>query len=76
VTDETVTPHQPSGGIGFYEVQTQSTNDQYGGKITALLGRDLIRYGIDAEHLGYLDTFNRTGPTFTLPNGQQSTTAI
>ena len=74
VTDETVTPHQPSGGIGFYEVQTRGTNWQYGGKVTNILGRHQIRYGLDAEHLDYLDTFNRTGPTFTLPNGQQTTT--
>ena len=29
VTDDTVAPHQPSGGIGFYEVGNESTNWQY-----------------------------------------------
>jgi hypothetical protein len=74
ITDETVTPHQPSGGIGFYEVGNQSTNWQYGGKVTNLIGRHQIRYGVDAEHLTYLNTINRTGPTFTLPDGTQTTT--
>ena len=64
-----MTPHQPSGGIGFYEVGNQSTNWQYGAKSTNLIGRHQIRYGIDAEHLDYINTINRTGPTFTLPDG-------
>ena len=74
VVDDTVTPHQPSGGIGFYEVGNQSTNWQYGGKATNLVGHHQIRYGIDAEHLSYINTINRTGPTFTLPNGTVTAT--
>ncbi len=74
VTDDTVTPHQPSGGIGFYEVGNQSTNWQYGAKATNLIGRHQIRYGIDAEHLDYINTINRTGPTFTLPDGTMTAT--
>ena len=74
VTDDTVTPHQPSGGIGFYEVGNQSTNWQYSAKATNLIGRHQIRYGIDAEHLDYINTINRTGPTFTLPDGTQTAT--
>ena len=74
VTDDTVTPHQPSGGIGFYEVGNQSTNYQYGAKATNLIGHHQIRYGIDAEHLDYINTINRTGPTFTLPDGTMTAT--
>ena len=74
VTDDTVTPHQPSGGIGFYEVGNDSTNWQYGAKATNLIGRHQIRYGIDAEHLDYINTINRTGPTFTLPDGTMTAT--
>ncbi len=74
VTDDTVEPHQPSGGIGFYEVGNQSTNWQYGAKVTNLIGDHQIRYGVLAEHLDYLNTINRTGPTFMLPNGVQTTT--
>ena len=74
VTDDTVTPHQPSGGIGFYEVGNQSTNWQYGAKATNLIGHHQIRYGIDAEHLDYINTINRTGPTFTLPDGTMTAT--
>ena len=36
--------------------------------------RHQIRYGIDAEHLDYINTINRTGPTFTLPDGDQTAT--
>ena len=74
VVDDTVTPHQPSGGIGFYEVGNQSTNWQYGAKSTQLIGRHQLRYGIDAEHLDYINTINRTGPTFTLPDGTVTAT--
>ncbi len=74
VVDDTVTPHQPSGGIGFYEVGNQSTNWQYGAKVTTLAGAHQFRYGIDAEHLDYINTINRTGPTFTLPDGTQTAT--
>ena len=27
-----------------------------------------------AEHIDYMNTINRTGPTFTLPNGAQTAT--
>jgi outer membrane receptor protein involved in Fe transport len=74
VTDETVTPHQPSGGIGFYEVGNESTNYQYGAKATYVMTNHQIRYGLLAEHLDYVNTINRTGPTFTLPNGVQTST--
>jgi hypothetical protein len=74
VTDDTVEPHQPSGGIGFYEVGNQSTNWQYGAKATNLIGDHQIRYGVLAEHLDYLNTINRTGPVFTLPNGTPTST--
>ena len=39
-----------------------------------MIGRHQIRYGLDAEHLDYMNTFNRTGPTFTLPDGEQTAT--
>jgi outer membrane receptor protein involved in Fe transport len=74
VVDDTVTPHQPSGGIGLYEVGNLSTNWQYGAKATNIRGDHQIRYGIDAEHLSYINTINRTGPTFTLPDGTQTAT--
>ena len=41
---------------------------------TNLIGDHQIHYGVLAEHLDYLNTINRTGPTFTLPNGVQTTT--
>jgi len=74
VTDDTVTPHQQTGGIGFFEVGNRGVNWQYAAKATNVLGPHQVRYGIDAEHLDYANTINRTGPTFTLPDGQQTVT--
>ena len=74
VTDTTVTPQQPSGGIGFYEVGNRSANWEYAAKATNILGAHQVKYGFTAEHLDYTNTINRTGPTFTLPNGVQTST--
>jgi outer membrane receptor protein involved in Fe transport len=74
VLDLTVTPNQPSGGLGFYETGNNSTNYQYGGKATYVTNDHQVRFGLLAEHLDYLNSFNRTGPTFTLPDGEQTVT--
>ena len=74
VTDDTVTPHQPSGGIGFYEVGNQSTNWQYARRRPTLSAATRSGTASTAEHLDYINTINRTGPTFTLPDGTQTAT--
>jgi hypothetical protein len=74
VTDDTVTPHQVSGGIGFFEVGNRGVNWQYGAKATKVTSSHQLRYGIEAEHLDYTNTIDRTGPAFTLPDGEQTVT--
>jgi hypothetical protein len=74
ITDTTVTPQIHSGGIGFYEVGNTGTNYQYDAKMTASLGPHQIRFGTGYENISYDNEINRTGPTFTLPTGVQTTT--
>jgi Carboxypeptidase regulatory-like domain/TonB dependent receptor-like, beta-barrel len=74
ITDDTVEPHGHSGGIGFYEVGNDGVNRQYEAKATNLIRGHQIRYGVEYDDVDYTNTFNRTGPTFTLPNGQQTVT--
>jgi carboxypeptidase family protein/TonB-dependent receptor-like protein len=74
ITDNTVIPQVRSGGIGFYEVGNDGTNWQYQAKATNVVGRHNIHYGVQYEDISYLNTINRTGPTFTLPNGVQTVT--
>jgi hypothetical protein len=74
VTDRTVTPNIISGGIGFFEQGNKSLNWQYQAKATNVLGNHQIKYGLLVEDVGYDQINNRTGPTFTLVNGQQTAT--
>jgi len=74
VSDRTVVPNVISGGIGFYEVGNDGENLQYQIKSTHLLGNHQIRYGVLYEDITYDNVIQRTGPTFTLPNGEQTAT--
>jgi outer membrane receptor for ferrienterochelin and colicin len=77
VTDRTVTPNVVSGGIGFYEQGNDSENTQYAVKSTNFFdaaGRHRVRYGGSFEDIKYANVNQRTGPTFTLPNGTQTAT--
>jgi outer membrane receptor protein involved in Fe transport len=74
VLDTTVTPEARSGGIGFYEVGNDGVNWQYQAKATKIIGGHQIRFGTEFENISYDNTINYTGPTFTLPNGQQTVT--
>jgi Carboxypeptidase regulatory-like domain/TonB dependent receptor-like, beta-barrel len=74
VTDNTVTPQIRSGGIGFYEVGNTGTNWQYQAQSTHTVGSHQIRYGGQYENIDYANAINRTGPTFMLPDGQQTAT--
>ncbi len=73
ITDFTVEPNGHSGGIGLYE-DNEGVNRQFEAKATNLIRGHQIRYGVEYDDVDYTDTFNRTGPTFTLPNGQQTVT--
>ena len=74
IVDKTVTPHLRSGGIGFFEVGNSGVNWQYQAKATNVIRQHTIRYGVVYENIGYTNTINRTGPTFTLPDGTQTVT--
>jgi hypothetical protein len=75
VTNATVSPSTTSGGIGFYEQGNDGKNLQYQFKSTNIFnagGNHQVRYGVAFEDIGYTNVNLRTGPSFTLPNGQQT----
>ena len=74
MTDTTVTPNIISGGIGFFEQGNRSENFQYQAKATNLFGNHQLKYGVLVEDVSYDQINNRTGPTFTLVNGEQTAT--
>jgi outer membrane receptor for ferrienterochelin and colicin len=77
VTDRSVVPTVVTGGIGFYEVGNDGENLQFQLKSTNIFdagGNHQIRYGVLYEDIKYDNIIQRTGPTFTLPNGVQTLT--
>ncbi len=74
VVDNTVTPQVRSGGIGFFEVGNSGVNWQYQAKATNVIHHHSLRYGVLFEDISYSNTINRTGPTFTLPDGTATAT--
>ena len=67
VTDQTVTPTVMTGGIGFYEEQNRSLNNQYCGQGDERARRPpaQIRRRVRQRRLQQLN--QRTGPTFVAP---------
>ena len=74
VEDQTGPVIRRSGGIGFYEVGNDGVNLQFQGKSTHYLGDHELRYGGLYEDITYDNIIQRTGPTFTLPDGTQTVT--
>jgi carboxypeptidase family protein/TonB-dependent receptor-like protein len=77
VTDTTVTPNVITGGIGFYEQGNDGRNNQYQFKSTNMFkgaGNHEVRYGVQYEDITYSNINQRTGPTFTTPDGTQTAT--
>lgn len=74
IEDTRVEPHIRSGGIGFYEVGNDGGNTQYQAKATYLWRGHEFRGGLLYEDIGYDNVINRTGPTFTLPDGTVTAT--
>jgi hypothetical protein len=74
VTDTTVVPNVISGGIGLFEVGNRSESFQYQAKATNILRKHQLRYGVLVEDVNYDQVNDRTGPTFTLPDGTQTAT--
>jgi hypothetical protein len=76
VTDRRVVPNVLTGGVGFYETD-EGRNTQFTIKSTHLFdagGSHQIRYGFAYEDIYYLQGTGRTGPTFRLSDGNQTTT--
>ena len=77
VVDRTVTPNVRTGGIGFFEVGNEGTNHQFQVKSTNIVqaaGNHQIRYGLLYEKVFYDNIIDRTGPSFTLPDGTATVT--
>lgn len=74
VTDTTVTPNIITGGIGGYERGNESTNLQYTAKATWLWGGHQVKVGGLFEDVEYAQVNQRTGPTFTAPDGMRTAT--
>ncbi|HET9314064.1 MAG TPA: TonB-dependent receptor, partial [Vicinamibacteria bacterium] len=75
VTDATVSPSRISGGIGAYEQGNNGKNLQFSLKSTNIFdagGNHQLRYGGAYEDIQYSNVNLRTGPSFTLPDGQQT----
>ena len=73
-TDRTVTPTAITGGIGGYEAGNQSLNNQFQVKSTNIFKSHSAAYGIDYYDATYSLVNQRTGPTFTAPDGRQTAT--
>ena len=78
VTDFSVVPIARSGGLGTYPAGTVGRNAQLALKSTHLLGGGAheLRYGIQLEDIEWSAPRNRTGPSFTFPDGTGSRTGV
>jgi hypothetical protein len=74
VVDLTGAVRSYSGGIGYYEQGNNGTNQQWSFKSTNVFAGHELRYGFLIEDIAYDNVIQRTGPTFTLPNGERTTT--
>jgi len=65
-----------TGGVGFFE-NNDGENIQWQAFSTNIFnaaGRHEVRYGVQDEQIDYNNITQYTGPTFTLSNGQQTST--
>jgi hypothetical protein len=78
VTDRSVVPFVRSGGLGPYPAGTAGRNAQLALKSTHVLGGGAheLRYGIQLEDIEYTRIVNRTGQSFTFPDGVPSRTGV
>ena len=74
IANQTVTPTQTSGGIGFYEAGNHSDSRQSSAKTTRILGPHSIKFGIQYDRAAYAQRNQTTGPTFTVSDGRQTAT--
>ena len=73
VTDTTVVPQVITGGIGFYEQGNKGTNLQHGAKTTSSSAITRSRR-LPLRRRRASNVNQRTGPTFTAPDGRQTAT--
>jgi hypothetical protein len=74
ITDRTIEPNPRRGGIGFFEVGNDGENLQYQTKATYLWKNHEFRGGFLFEDIRYDNIIDRTGPSFTLPDGTMTAT--
>ena len=74
VTDTTVVPNIITGGIGSYESGNVSNSKQWAVKSTNIFGAHQVKYGVQYDDVNYQQLNQRTGPTFTAPDGRQTAT--
>jgi outer membrane receptor protein involved in Fe transport len=74
VEDQTVSPNVITGGVGFFEAGNRSVNNQWELKSTHLLGDHEFKWGVHYDDVEYSQVNQRTGPTFTAPDGRQTAT--
>jgi hypothetical protein len=63
-----------TGGIGFFEAGNRSVNRQYALKADQVFGGHNLKGGIEYDDVVYSQINQRTGPTFTAPDGRQTAT--
>ena len=73
ITDQSTKPIKRSGGKGSYDSRADGTSLQYEAKSTHFFGSHEIRVGGSFEDTDMENTSAYTGPSITLPNGQQTT---
>ncbi|MBZ5588998.1 MAG: TonB-dependent receptor [Acidobacteriia bacterium] len=76
IRDQTVKPTKRSGGKGSYDSHSEGTSLQYEAKSTYLLGSHEIRFGGSYESTDMETNSALTGPTVTLPDGQQTSSGV
>src|SRR5262249_27795094 len=74
VTDRTVTPNAISGGLSVYETRKHSLYNQFSATLTNVIGNHQVKYGAQFDDATYSNINQRTGPTFTAPDGRTNAT--
>jgi hypothetical protein len=74
VTNTTVSPQRMTGGVGLYEADNRSLNNQWTIKSTNIIGGHQVKYGFAYDDASYTNLNQRTGPTFVAPDGRTTAT--
>ena len=74
VTDTTVDPERRLRRHRLLRAGNRSLNNQYSVKSTNIFGGHQLKYGVEYDDVDYSNINQRTGPTFTAPDGRQTAT--